>query len=89
MRSILRNLSNIEDGGFSTNSDRFQFLIIFVKSSILDVWEDSKFPSEASKDVAGKAPSQMFERVLDSSLQPLTIFAEVLAIVLDTLTVSQ
>ena len=37
----------------------FLFLTILAKSSILDVWRDSEFASEASKRLAEKAPSQL------------------------------
>ena len=46
----------------------FWFLTIFAKSSILDVWQDSEFTSEASNDFAEKAPSQMFDRFLNLSM---------------------
>ena len=49
----------------------FQFLTIFAKSSILDIWQDSEFVSEANNDFVEKTPSQMFARVLNSPLQPL------------------
>ena len=37
----------------------------FAKTSILDVLEDSEFASEVSNDFVEKAPSQMFDRVLN------------------------
>ena len=46
----------------------FQFLTIFAKSSILDVWQDHGFPNEVCNDFAEKAPSHMFDRVLNSLL---------------------
>ena len=60
----------------------FYFLTIFLKSSILDVWQDSQFASEASYDIAEKVPPHMFDRVLNLSLitskklQPLVILAK-------------
>ena len=38
----------------------FCFLTIFAKSSILDVWHDLEFATEASNDFAERALSQMF-----------------------------
>ena len=64
----------------------FYFLTIFLKSSILDVWQDSQFASKASYHNAEKDPSQMFDRVLDFTLiaskilQPLLILAKLSAI---------
>ena len=46
----------------------FWFSAIFAKSSILDVWQDSEFTSEASNNFAEKAPSQIFDGVLNSLL---------------------
>ena len=46
----------------------FQFLTNFAKSSILDVWQDHGFPNEVCNDFAEKAPSHMFDRVLNSLL---------------------
>ena len=66
----------------------FYFLTIFLKSSILDVWQDSQFTSKTSYDIAEKAPPQMFDRVLNlplitsKNLQPLVILAKLLAICL-------
>ena len=47
----------------------FYFLTIFLKSSILDVWQDSQFASKVSYEIAEKAPSQMFDRVLNLLLK--------------------
>ena len=63
-----RTLSNIQDGVFCEIVNGFSFVTIFAKSSILDVSQDSEFASEASNDFAEKAPSQLFDRVLNSSL---------------------
>ena len=54
----------------------FSFLTIFAKISILDVWEDSEFASEASIDLAEKVLSQLFSRVLNPPLYffPLNYF---------------
>ena len=49
----------------------FQFLTNFAKSSILDVWQDHGFLNEVCNDFAEKAPSHMFDRVLNSLLKPL------------------
>ena len=63
-------------------------MTIFAKSSILDVWQDSEFASTASFNFAQKAPSQIFDRVLNLSLitsknlKPLVIFAKLLPICL-------
>ena len=46
----------------------FYFLTIFPKSSILDLLQDSEFASKASYDFAEKAPSQIFDSVLNSPL---------------------
>ena len=46
----------------------FQFLTNFAKSSILDVWQDHGFLNEVCNDFAEKAPSHMFDRVLNSLL---------------------
>ena len=67
---------------FSQVVNGFWFLTIFAKSSILDVWQDSEFASEANNDFAEKAPSQIFYRVLNSPLQLSIIFAKLLAICL-------
>ena len=53
---------------FSQIVNGFQFLTTFAKSSILDVCQDYEFASEASNDFAEKAPSQMFDRILNSPL---------------------
>ena len=64
----------------------FYFLTIFLKSSILDVWQDSQFASKGCYDIVEKAPPQMFGRVLNLPLitskyiQPLVILAKLLAI---------
>ena len=66
----------------------FYFLTIFLKSSILDISQDSQFNSKASYNIAKKAPSQMFDRVLDlplitfKNLQSLVILAKLSAICL-------
>ena len=52
-----------------------QFLTIFAKRSILDVWQDSEFVSEAINN-GEKAASQMLDRVLNSPLQLLIILAK-------------
>ena len=46
----------------------FSFLTIFTKTLILDVCQDSEFAFEPSNDLRRKAPSQMFNRVLNSLL---------------------
>ena len=46
----------------------FQFLTIFAKSSILDVWQDSEFASKASYDFAEKTSYQMYDKVMNSPL---------------------
>ena len=57
---------------FAKMVNGFSFLSIFAKIFILDVWEDSEFASESSNDLAEKAPSQLFGRVLNP---PLYIFS--------------
>ena len=83
---MFRILSNIQDRDFCTNSERLLVFDYFAKSFIFDVWQDSEFASKASYGFVEKAPSQMFDKVLNSplitskNLYPLVIFAKLLAI---------
>ena len=54
------------------------------------LWQDSEFASEVSKNLLQKGPSQMFDRVLNSSLLvAINIFVKVLAICLLNSTIYQ
>ena len=62
----------------TSKMEAFAQTTLFAKSSILDVWQDS----ESSNDFVEKAPSKMFDRVLNLLLWPLITFAKLLAICL-------
>ena len=79
---MFRTLSNIQDTGFFTNSERLLVFDYFCEKLHVNVWQDSEFAPKAGYDFTEKATSRMFDRVLNlplitsNNLQPLVIFAK-------------